>query len=82
MSGTTLRSEPRRRSRGRHRSAWGPKRLSNLRAWYDAELGQPKYSGVGAYVQLDGASTDNIFTLDSVATSFSNDIEVIMLNVS
>lgn len=78
MTGTTLRSEPRRRSRGRRRSAWSPKRLSNLRAWYDAELGQPKYSGVGAYVQLDGASTDNISTPDSVATSFSNDIEVIM----
>lgn len=44
-------------------------------AWYDAELGQPKNVG---YVELDGASGDNIQTPDSAALSFSNDIEVVM----
>ena len=46
-----------------------------LRAWYDAELGQPKNVG---YVQLDGTSGDYITTPDSAALSFSNDIEVVM----
>ena len=54
---------------------WTPGELSDLRAWYDAELGQPKNVG---YVQLDGTSGDYIFTPDSAVTSFSNDIEVVM----
>ena len=57
---------------------WTPGELSSLRAWYDAELGQPRYGGAGAYVQLDGTSGDYIYTPDSAATSFSNDIEVVM----
>ena len=74
MSRASLRSDPRLRGRGRHRSPWTPRRLAP-RAWYDAELGQPKYVG---YVQLNGGSTDNISTPDSALNSFSNDIEVIM----
>lgn len=74
MTRASLRSDPRLRGRGRHRSPWNPRRLRPY-AWYDAELGQPKYVG---YVQLNGGSTDNISTPDSALNSFSNDIEVIM----
>ena len=74
MGRASLRSNPRLRGRGRHRSPWTPRRL-RPRAWYDAELGQPKYVG---YVQLNGGSTDNIRTPGSALNSFSNDIEVIM----
>lgn len=63
---------------GSYVQAFTPLQLSSLRAWYDAEVGQPKYGGAGAYVQLDGASGDYIFTPDSAVTSFSNDIEVVM----
>lgn len=75
----TYRNANSRRTRSYRRSgqAWNPGRLAP-RAWYDAELGQPKYGGAGAYVQLDGTSGDYIFTPDSAATSFSNDIEVVM----
>ena len=54
---------------------WTPQLLPGLRALYDAELGQPKHVG---YVQLDGTSGDYIYTPDSAATSFDNDIEVVM----
>ena len=74
MGRASLRSDPRLRGRGRHRSPWTPRRL-RPRAWYDAELGQPKYVG---YVQLNGGSTDNISTPDSALNSFSDDIEVVM----
>ena len=57
---------------------WDPRKLSSLRAWYDAEYGQPRYGGAGAYVQLDGIIGDYIYTPDSAATSFNNDIEVVM----
>lgn len=60
------------------RLPWTPGELSSLRAWYDAELGQPKYGGPGAYVQLDGTSGDYIYTPDTATVSFSNDIEVVM----
>ncbi len=63
--------------RGRGRGGanpWTPAMLPPY-AWYDAELGQPKNVG---YVELDGASGDNIQTPDSAALSFSNDIEVVM----
>ena len=63
-----------RRRGGRSTEYWTPAALG-LRAWYDAELGQPK--GVG-YVQLDGTSGDYITTPDSASLSFSNDIEVVM----
>ena len=59
---------------GRPGTPWEPSALG-LRAWYDAELGQPKNVG---YVQLDGTSGDYITTPDSAALSFSNDIEVVM----
>lgn len=68
----------RRPVHGRYVRPWNPLLLTSLRAWYDAERGQPKYGGAGAYVQLDGTSGDYIFTPDSAATSFSNDIEVVM----
>jgi len=63
--------------RGRGRGGanpWTPAMLPPY-AWYDAELGQPRNVG---YVELDGASGDNIQTPDSAALSFSNDIEVVM----
>jgi len=74
------RSGPYRRGAysGSYVPAFSPLQLSSLRAWYDAELGQPRYGGAGAYVQLDGTSGDYIYTPDSAATSFSNDIEVVM----
>ena len=59
-------------------AAFTPLQLRSLRAWYDAELGQPKYGGPGAYVQLDGTSGDYIYTPDTATVSFSNDIEVVM----
>lgn len=66
------------RSRGGRRTEfWSPAQLG-LRAWYDAEVGQPRYGGPGAYVQLDGTSGDYIFTPDTATVSFSNDIEVVM----
>lgn len=46
-----------------------------LRAWYDAELGQPK--GVG-YVQLDGTSGDYVYTPVSNNLLIAGDIEVVM----
>lgn len=45
------------------------------RAIYDAEEGQPKNVG---YVQLDGASTDNIYTSDSSNLDIAGNIEVVM----
>ena len=63
---------------GARGTPWTPTELSSLRAWYDAELGQPKYGGAGAYVQLDGTSGDYIYTPDTATVSFSNDIEVVM----
>lgn len=68
-----------RRRGGRSTEAWTPQQLSSLRAWYDAELGQPKYGGAGAYVQLDGTSGDYVYTPDSAALdAFDGDIEVVM----
>lgn len=72
------RSGPYRRGAysGSYVPAFSPLQLSGLRAWYDAELGQPKNVG---YVYLDGTSGDYIYTPDSAALdALDGDIEVVM----